>query len=96
MRSPEVRNCVGSGHSPHRPGTAETVGKRTLAMGLIVRIVEFSDLDGAFIEIVEQACIDAHLAEIFAERLPVGAAAADWTMVNADHSIAPDISDRLT
>lgn len=64
-------------------------------MGLIIRIVEFPHLDGAFIEIVEQACIDAHLAEIFPKRLPVGAAAADWTVVNADHSIAPDIGCRL-
>ena len=69
-------------------------GKWTLELGLI-RIVEFSDLDGAFIEIVKQARIDAHLAEVFPKRLPVGSAATDWTVVNANHSIAPDIGCRL-
>jgi hypothetical protein len=39
-------------------------------------VVELPDLHGAFIEIVEQACIDAHLAEVFPKRLPVGSAAA--------------------
>ena len=58
------------------------------------RIVEFPNLDGAFIEIVEQARIDAHLAEVFSKRLPVCAAATDWTVVNADHAIAPDIGSR--
>ena len=70
-------------------------GKPTFALGLNIRIVEFPHLDGAFIETVKQARIDAHLAEIFSKRLPVGAAAADWTMVNADHSIAPHIGCRL-
>lgn len=65
-----------------------------MELGLI-GVVEFSDFDGAFIEIVEQARIDAHLAEIFPKRLPVGSAAADRTVVNADHSIAPDIGCRL-
>ena len=69
-------------------------GKRRFELGLI-GIVEFSDLDGAFIEIVKQARIDAHLAEVLPKRLPVRSAAADWTMVNADHSIAPDIGCRL-
>ncbi len=69
-------------------------GKRTLEPGLI-RIVEFSDLDGAFIEIVKQARIDAHLAEVLSKRLPVGSAAADWTVVNANHSIAPNIGRGL-
>ncbi len=45
-------------------------------------------LDSAFIEIVEQACIDAHLAEIFSRTLPMGAAAADGAVMNADHSVA--------
>jgi len=71
------------------------VGKLTLAMGLTIRIFEFPNLDGAFIEIVEQSCIDSHLAEVFPKRLPVGAAATDWTVVNADHSITPDIGYRL-
>lgn len=60
------------------------------------RIVEFSDFDCIFIEAVEQARIDAHLAEIFPKRLPVCAAAADRTMMNADHAIAPDIGSRFT
>jgi hypothetical protein len=34
------------------------------------RVVDLSRLDGAFLEIVEQACIDAHLAEVFAKRFP--------------------------
>ena len=71
-------------------------GKPTFALGLNIRIVEFPHFDGAFIKIVEQARIDAHLAEIFAKRLPVCATAADRTVVNADHSIAPDIGCRLT
>ena len=66
-------------------------GKATLA-----GVVEFPDLDGAFIETVEQARIDAHLPEVFAERLPVGPAAADRAVVDADHPIAPDIGCRLT
>lgn len=64
--------------------------KRTL-----VRIVELPDLDGAFIETVEKARIDAHLAEIFAKRLPVRPAAAGRAVVNADHPVAPDIGRRL-
>ena len=71
-------------------------GKRTLTPNLLVRIDELPDLDGTFIEIVEQARINAHLVEMIPMRVPVGAAAADWTMVNADHSIAPDIGCRLT
>ena len=69
-------------------------GKRTPALAS-VGIVEVSDLDGAFIEIIKQACINAHLAEVFPKRLPVGSAAADWTVVNANHSIAPHIGFRL-
>ena len=65
-------------------------GKRTLELSLI-RIIEFSDLDGAFVEIVKQARIYAHLGEVFPKSLPVGSAAAGWTVVNANHSIAPDI-----
>ena len=65
------------------------------ATDLILRIVEFPHLDGVFIEIVEQACIDPHFPKIFPESLPVRTAAADWTVVNADHSIAPDIGRRL-
>lgn len=65
-----------------------------MAPGLI-RVVEFPDLDGTFVEIVEQACVDAHLAEVLPKSLPVGAAAADRAMMNADHSIAPDIGRRL-
>jgi hypothetical protein len=64
-------------------------------MYLIFRIIEFSYLYGAFIEIVEQACIDTHSAKIFTERFPMGAAAANWTMVYADRSITPDIGFRL-
>lgn len=58
-------------------------------------IVELPDLDSAFIKIVEQPGIDAHFAEVFPKRLPVGSAAADRAVVNADHSIAPDIGRRL-
>ena len=68
--------------------------KGKFAPGLI-RVVEFSNLDGAFVEIVKQSCIDPHLAEIFPKRLPMGPAAANWAVVNADHSIAPDIGRRL-
>ena len=59
-----------------------------------LRVVELPYLDGTFVEIVEQACIDTHFAEVFPKGLPMSAAAADWTVVNADHSIAPDISRR--
>jgi hypothetical protein len=59
-------------------------------------VVELPDFDDAFIEIVEQARIDAHLAKILAKRLPMSAAAAHWTMVNTDHVIAPDIGDGFT
>ena len=64
--------------------------------GRLAGVVEFPDLDGAFIEAVEQACIDAHLAEVFPKRLPVGSAAAGWAVVNADHPVAPDIGCRFT
>ena len=50
--------------------------KLPLISGLI-GIVELFDLDTAFIEIVKQARIDAHLAEVLPKRLPVGSAAAD-------------------
>lgn len=60
-----------------------------------IRIGEFSHFDAALVEMVEQARIDSHLAEVFAKRLPVRAAAADWAVVNADHAIAPDIGGRL-
>ncbi len=59
------------------------------------RIVELPYLDDTFVEIVEQACIDTHFSEVFPKGLPMSAAAADWTMVNADHSITPDIGRRL-
>lgn len=65
------------------------------APGLIIRVVDFPNLDGIFIEIVEQARIDAHLAKVFAKRLPVGATAADRAVMNANHSIPPDIGCRL-
>ncbi len=90
-------NEVLTGTLPDRartPPMSAMGGKRTLALGLI-GIVELFDLDGAFIEIIKQACIDAHLAEVFPKRLPVGPAAADWTMVNANHLIAPDIGCRF-
>ena len=61
-----------------------------------VHVVELPDFDGAFIEIVEQAGVDAHLTEVLAKRLPVGAAAAGRAVVNADHSVTPDIGHRLT
>ena len=70
------------------------VGGGQLVLGL-TGIVELPDLDSAFIKIVEQPGIDAHFAEVFPKRLPVGSAAADRAVVNADHSIAPDISCRL-
>jgi hypothetical protein len=63
---------------------------------MLVRVVEFPDLDDALIEIVEQAGIDAHLAEVLTEGLPVGSAAADGAVVDANHPIAPDIGRRLT
>jgi hypothetical protein len=66
-------------------------GKRTLPMDLIFRIIELPHLDSAFIEIIEQTCIDAHFAEILTERLPVCATTADWTVMYANHSITPDI-----
>ena len=66
-----------------------------MATDLIFRIVEFPYLDSTFVEIVEQACNGAHFAEVFPERLPVSTAAADWTVVNVDHSVAPDIRCRL-
>jgi hypothetical protein len=59
-------------------------------------VVKLPDLDGAFIEIVEQARIDAHLAKILAKRLPMRAAAAHGTMMDTDHVIAPDIGDGFT
>jgi len=80
---------------PQSGGMAGIGGERRLALRSI-RVVEFPDLDGAFIEIVKQACIDAHPAEVLSKGLPVGSAAADWAVVNADHSIAPDIGGRLT
>ena len=73
---------------------AGMVGKQTFALGLI-RVVELPDLDGAFVEIIEQASIDAHLTEIFPKGFPVGTASADWAVVDADHPVTPDIGGRL-
>lgn len=61
----------------------------------LIRVVELPHLDGLFVERVEQAGVDAHFTEIFPKGLPVSAAAADWAVVNTDHSIAPDIGRRL-
>lgn len=69
--------------------------KAEVGAGLIARIVEFPHLDSAFVEIIEQACIDAHFAEVFPKSFPVGAATADRAVVDSDHSIAPDIGCRL-
>lgn len=66
-----------------------------MATGLTISVVKHPNLNGAFIESVEQARIDADLAEIFAQRLPVRAAAADRAVVNADHFITPDIGHRV-
>jgi hypothetical protein len=68
---------------------------QTLAMHLIFRVIELPHLYGSFIEVVEQACIDTHPAEILTERLPVGAAAAGRTVMYADHSIPSDTGGRL-
>jgi hypothetical protein len=62
---------------------------------ILIRVVELSHFDGAFVETVKQAGIDSHLAEILPQRLPMGPAAAGWTVMNADHSITPDIGRRL-
>ena len=61
----------------------------------LIGVVEFSDLDGAFVEIIKQACIDTHLAKVLSKGLPVRAAAAGWAVVNADHLIAPDVGFRF-
>ncbi|HXH00373.1 MAG TPA: hypothetical protein VNI79_08180 [Sphingomicrobium sp.] len=61
----------------------------------LIRVVEISNLESAFVICIEQAGIDSHLSKVFAEGLPVGSTPANWTMVNADHSIAPDIGFRL-
>ena len=58
-------------------------------------VVDLPDLDGAFVEIIEQTCIDAHFTKVLTERLPVGSAAAGRTVMDADHSVAPDIGFRL-
>ena len=89
--------CPPAGEPKLVPGLSLTcaVGRKTLALSLVTRIIEFPNLDGAFIETVEQARIDAHLAEVFPKRLPVCSAAADRAVVNANHSIAPDIGRGL-
>ncbi len=51
-------------------------GKQTLVLGL-ARIVALPNLNSAFIEIIEQARVDAHFTEVFPKSLPVGSAAAD-------------------
>lgn len=61
----------------------------------LIGVVELSDLDGLFIEPVEQARVNAHFAEILPKGLPVRAAAANGAMVDADHAIAPDIGGRF-
>lgn len=65
-------------------------GDASSSLGLI-RIVEFSNLDCVFIEIIEQAGIDAHFAKVFAQRLPVSSAATGRAVMDANHPIAPDI-----
>ena len=66
------------------------------ALGLnLISVVEFPNFDGAFIEIIKQSRIDPHFAEVLAKRPPVSSAAADRAVVNADHSVAPDIGFRL-
>ena len=70
--------------------------KRTLSEKLdFVQVFEAADLDAGVGEAVEQAGVDAHAAEVLAQGLPVGSAAAGGAVVDADHPIAPDIGDRL-
>ena len=58
-------------------------------------VVEFANLDGSFVEIIEQARVDAHFAEVLAKGLPMRAAAANRAVMNADHSVAPHIGSGL-
>lgn len=64
---------------------------RVAAQCKSARVVKLSNFNAAFIEAIKQAGIDAQLPEILAQRLPVGAAATDRTVMDSDHSITPDI-----
>ena len=64
-------------------------------MGFFTSLVEFTNFNRLFIKIVRRVCIDPHHAAVLAEPLPVGAAATDGRMVDADHPIDPDTGFRL-
>ena len=59
------------------------------------RIVHLADLNLAFVEAVEDPRVDPHFSEVLAQRVPMRAAAAYWSMMDADHLVAPDVGDRL-
>src|SRR6476469_7522180 len=63
---------------------------------LFVGVVEKPRFHLVGVEVVEEASVDAHPAEILAERSPVGQTSTARAMVNSDHLIAPDICLRLT
>ena len=63
---------------------------------VLVRVIEKPDLHILSSKAVQQPRAHSHFTEILAKRRPVRCAAAPWTMVNANHLVAPDIGLRLS
>lgn len=63
-----------------------------LLLASLPRVIEVPYLDGFDVEAIDQTCIDAHFAEVFPKRCPVGAAAAVWTVMNTDHLVTQNVS----
>lgn len=59
-------------------------------------IINLAHLYGALVKAIQQARVDAHLAEVPSERLPVRAAATNRAMMDTDHPVPPDVGRRLT
>lgn len=58
---------------------------------LQLRIIKLPDFNCIFVEIIQQAGVDPHFAEILLKRLPMGATATGRAMMDADHAVAPHI-----
>ena len=94
-----VRLCRPAG----RPNASLRAASRLLSQSLTyarcicssIRIVELPDLDGHLVEAVQEACVDSHLAKILPQGLPVRSASASRAVVDADHSVTPDVSCRF-
>src|SRR5918995_202611 len=81
-----------TGKPAGRRSDAPRTGGRISPIG----VVELPDFDRGLVEVVEQACVDAHLTGILAEGPPVRSASARRAVMDADHPVTPDVSRRFS